>query len=113
MGMFSNKTFNNSIKLKKKPKLTLIVDNFGSLLDGETARLKNKYNLDKVVNINDLKEFEYPDLIILLSNTFQFSLKDPLVLYKTEICYYRKKFNEKVFYNSLQHYSECQINNGK
>ncbi|KAF7684251.1 hypothetical protein TCON_0545 [Astathelohania contejeani] len=126
----------NELKYKKLPKFLLIIDNYFTITEKQLEKIKNKIETIKLLmiskentknlhNIASKYKLEntknaiqdagniYPDLIILLNDVFEFNLECPLLLYKAEICHYRRKFDEGILESSLKHYSECEIRDGR
>lgn len=124
MNYYIHKLFGLKVKLAKKPQTICLIDAYGNIPLRLIEKLQQKYAIETVSVLSKDHSSAYyttktstisslPDLIIYCSNKLEFALKHPEILSKAEIIFSRFQFSERLFFQGLQHYANCTINNGK
>lgn len=126
MRLFAKPAFSKAL-LAKIPRFILFVDPGCSVSSEEIAALQMAFpeaNIKKLSPTCDGDGIHFldrhcrrkcacaqPDLILLIDDVFRFNVGCFMILGKAEILFSRR-YTRKFFYDSLLHFSSCEIRNG-
>ncbi|EIJ89564.1 hypothetical protein NEPAR06_2119 [Nematocida parisii] len=74
---------------------------------------KTKVPYNEIVEFISKNKSVFPDIVILCSDTTVFKTNSPFLLYSAEVLHFRKNFSSDVLESALNHYSLCEVRNGK
>lgn len=113
--------------LTKIPKFILFVDPGCSVSSEEIVLLQSGFPEASIKKLSPIHEGDgihfldrcckrkctcvQPDLILLINDVFRFNVGCFMILGKAEILFSRR-YSRKFFYDSLLHFSSCEIRNG-
>jgi hypothetical protein len=98
--------------LRKMPKTVLIINTYSEVTEKDRRAIR-EITRGAGMEIHYSEKATHYSLVILCGLVFRFSLTNPLAVAEGEIWFTRAGFSKKVFLDALNHYSNCEMRDGR